>query len=156
MTTFYTVRHACPFDTAELLVLMRELACFEGYIAQFCVTEADLLERGLGDGSRQEFFAFVAETDNEELLGYAVAYVVPFTFDLRPNLMLKELYVRQTTRGVGIGQALMAAVVAFAKERGCARLKWDVLPGNTSAQAFYRSIGGIPDSKWEGWIRVLA
>jgi len=37
-----------------------------------------------------------------------------FTFDLQPNLM-KELYVRETRRGIGIGHALMAAVLASAK-----------------------------------------
>lgn len=156
MEATYTVRHACGSDTTELLLLMRELARFEGYLEQFCVTEDDLLARGLGDGSRPQFFAFVAETGDGELPGYALVYMVPFTFDLRPNLMLKELYVKATTRGVGIGHALMAAVLAFAKELGCARLKWEVLQGNMSAQAFYRSIGGAPDTDWESWIQVLA
>ena len=156
MKATYTVRHACISDAAELLVLMRELARFEGYIEQFYVTEDDLRQRGLCDGSKQQFFAFVAETGDGKLLGYALVYVVPVTFDLRPNLMLKELYVNETTRGVGVGHALMAAVLVSAKELGCARLKWNVLPGNTSAQAFYRSIGGAPDTDWESWIRVLA
>jgi len=156
MEAIYTVRHACISDTTELLVLMRELARFEGYIEQFCVTENDLLERGLCEGSSQQFIAFVAEAGNGEMLGYALVYMVPFTFDLQPNLILKELYVRETRRGIGIGHALMAAVLASAKELGCARLKWDVLQNNMSAQAFYRSIGGLPDSDWESWIRVLA
>lgn len=156
MEEIYTVRRARTSDSTKLLVLMRELARFEGYIEQFCVTEDDLLERGLCDGSSQQFFAFVAAAGNGELLGYALVYVVPFTFDLRPNLILKELYIKETTRGVGIGHALMAAVLGFANELGCGRLKWDVLPGNTAAQAFYRSIGGAPDTDWESWIRVLA
>lgn len=156
MGAVYTVRRARISDATELLFLMRELARFEGYIDRFCVTEDDLLQRGLGDGSRQQFFVLVAETCDGELLAYALAYVVPFTFDLRPNLVLKELYVRESARGVGIGHALMAKVLASAKELGCARLKWDVLPGNTSAQAFYRSVGGAPDTNWESWILVLA
>lgn len=156
MAATYTVRGARASDASGLLVLMRELARFEGYIGQFCVTENDLLERGLCGGPRQQFFAFVAEADNAELLGYAVVYVVPFTYDLRPNLVLKELYVSESTRGAGVGHALMAAVLAAAKELGCGRLKWDVLRGNTPAQAFYRSIGGAPDVTWENWIRVLA
>jgi len=120
------------------------------------VTENDLLERGLHDESKQQFSAFVAEAGNGELLGYALVYAVPFAFDLRPNLVLKELYVRETARGVGIGHALMATVLVFANELGCGRLKWDVLPENTSAQAFYRSIGGVPNRGWESWIRVFA
>ena len=54
MEATYTVRHASTSDATELLVLMRELARFEGYIEQFCVTEDDLRERGLCDGSKQQ------------------------------------------------------------------------------------------------------
>ena len=35
MEAIYTVRHSCISDANELLVLMRELARFEGYIEQF-------------------------------------------------------------------------------------------------------------------------
>lgn len=155
MSSVYTVRRAVRHDATALLALMRELARFEGYLDQFRVSENDLLERGLGDDSRQEFTAFVAESGNRALLGHAVVHTVPFTFDLRPTLVLKELYVDGGTRGVGIGQALMAAVMAEGKTQGCARLKWDVLPGNLRAQAFYRSLGGAPDTRWQGWIRPL-
>ena len=155
MSSMYTVRRADRHDATALLALMRELACFEGYLDQFRVSENDLLERGLGDDSRQEFTAFVAESGSGALLGHAVVHIVPFTFDLRPTLVLKELYVDGGTRGVGIGQALMAAVMAEGTTQGCARLKWDVLPGNLHAQAFYRSLGGAPDTQWQGWIRRL-
>lgn len=60
-----------------------------------------------------------------------------------------------STRGLGIGQALMAAVMEEEKTQGCARLKWDMLPANLHAQAFYRSLGGAPDTQWQGWIRCL-
>ncbi|PRC93228.1 GNAT family N-acetyltransferase [Solimicrobium silvestre] len=152
-TTLSSVRLALASDAANLLTLMRELAVFEKYIAQFCVTEADLLERGLRADSARQFTAFLAEASNGQLLGYAVVYPVPFTFDLRPNLVLKELFVRETARGLGVGQALMTTVVAHAKQQGCARLKWDVMPTNTRAKTFYRRIGGVPDSAWENWIR---
>lgn len=150
-----TVRRAGQHDATALLALMRELARFEGYLDQFSVSEKDLLERGLGDTSQQEFTAFVAESGNGALLGHALVYMVPFTFDLRPTLVLKELYVDSSTRGTGIGQALMATVMVEGKTQGCARLKWDVLPGNLPAQAFYRSLGGAPDTHWQGWIRCL-
>lgn len=156
MAANYTVRPAQRADAGALLALMRALASFEGYRDQFCVTADDLLERGLGDGSLRQFSALVAATADGELLGYAVVYPVPFTFDLRPNLVLKELYVRETSRGAGVGHALMAAVLAAARQLGCARLKWDVLPGNAPAHAFYRSVGGAPDTGWQGWSRALA
>lgn len=156
MTSACTVRRASAGDAAALLVLMRALARFEGYLEQFRVTETDLLERGLGRQSRQEFTALVADDGSGGLLGYAVVCSLPFTYDLSPNLLLKELYVQDSRRGLGVGRALMAAVMHEGRARGCARLKWDVLQGNTRAQAFYRSLGGAPDVRWEGWIRQLA
>lgn len=154
-TPHLNVRKASAADAPELLALMRELASFEGYLPQFRVTEQDLLARGLGPGSQQQFFAFVAESGGQ-LLGYAVAYVVPFTFDLRPNCMLKELFVRGPARGTGAGRALMAAVIDHAVQLDCGRLKWDVLQDNTLAKAFYQSLGAQPDWRWEGWIKTLA
>lgn len=156
MTSACTVRRAGAGDATALLLLMRALARFEGYLEQFRLTETDLLERGLGRQSRQEFTALVADDGSGGLLGYAVVCSLPFTYDLSPNLLLKELYVEDSRRGLGVGRALMMAVMAEGRARGCARLKWDVLQGNTRAQAFYRSLGGAPDVRWEGWIRQLA
>lgn len=155
MTSSCTVRRAGPGDATALLGLMRALARFEGYLDQFRVTETALLERGLDRGPRQEFTALVADDGSGALLGYAVVCSLPFTYDLLPNLLLKELYVDETSRGLGVGRALMMAVMAEGRARGCARLKWDVLQGNTRAQAFYRSLGGAPDVPWQGWIRRL-
>jgi len=148
------IRTAVPADASALLQLMKRLAVFEGYAAQFAVTERDLIERGLGAASAQ-FTAIVAEHAPGELWGYAVVCVLPFTYDLRPTLILKELFVDDAGRGRGVGAAIMAAVVAHARDLGCGRMKWDVLPGNPRAKAFYRRLGGAPDTAWEAWILRL-
>lgn len=155
MAELCTVRRAQPADAAALLSLMRDLASFEGYLEQFRVTEEDLLARGLQGGEQAQFTAFVADNGNGRLTGYAVVYVVPYTYDLRPNLMLKELYVDASQRGAGVGHALMDAVIGFGQQSGCARLKWDVLASNAPARQFYRSLGGAHDARWEGWLRAL-
>lgn len=154
--TAFIIRQAADGDAAALLGLMRELASFEGYIEQFCVREADLRARGLGQQWARQFTALVADAGGGQLLGYAVVYLVPYTYDLRPNLILKELYVCPATRGQGVGRSLMAAVRAYGVETGCARLKWEVLTSNAAAQAFYRGQGGRWDLQWQGWIQVLA
>jgi GNAT superfamily N-acetyltransferase len=149
------VRSAGPADARQLLALMCQLARFEGYAANFAVTERDLVERGLGPVASPQFTAFVAEDADGALRGYAVVYAIPFTYDLRPTLVLKELFVDAQRRGTGAGTALMAAVIEHARTTGCGRLKWDVLPDNERAKAFYRRFGGGPDAAWEHWILRL-
>ena len=155
MAPRYTVRKAVPGDADALLELMQALARFEGYIEQFRVTAADLLERGLSGAAAAQFTALVAADEAGQLAGYAVVYRVPYTYDLRPNLELKELYVNADARGLGIGHALMETVIALGRATGCARLKWDVLSSNAAAKDFYRRLGGAHDQRWEGWIRAL-
>ena len=156
MSAAALVRPAGPADAPPLLALMRELARFEGYDAFFTVTEADLLARGLAPDAAPQFTAFVAEQAGAGLVGYAVVVEQAFTFDLRPTLTLKELYVRDGHRGCGAGQALFDRVVAHGRARGAGRLKWDVLPSNEPARAFYRRQGGAPDPDWERWLLPIA
>lgn len=156
------VRYAAIEDVTPLLNLMKQLALFEGYADQFKVTERDLLERGLAPISSgrmsAQFTAIVVERDAIEgptLLGYAVVYEIPFAFDLRPTIVLKELFVAQGSRCNGLGGALMQAALDHALARKCGRLKWDVLPNNEPAKAFYRRWGGQPVNDWESWHLAL-
>ena len=152
--TTLSIRPALAADAASLLALMRELAVFEGYIDEFCVNENDLLERSLHTACPQ-FMAYVAASPSGELLGYAVVVEIAFTFDLRPDWRLKELYVRATARQSGVGRALMQFVIAEAIMNNCGRLKWDVLPGNQNARRFYSLLGGEPVQDWEAWVLQL-
>ena len=135
------IRRAVARDAEPLLALMRELARFEGYDDRFAVTGRDLVERGLAPDGPAQFTAFVAES-GADLLGYAVVVEIPFTFDLRPTVRLKELYVAAAHRAAGVGGALFEQVRAHARGRGAGRIDWTVLPGNAAAQAFYRRAGG--------------
>ncbi len=152
--TAFTIRPALAADAAGLLQLMRELAAFEGYLADFRVTEEDLRARGL-DAKRPEFRAYVAATSTGALLGYVVLVEIAFTFDLRPDWRLKELYVSAPARQLGVGRTLMQTVIADARQGACGRLKWDVLPDNDKAKQFYRQLGGEPVKDWEAWVLDL-
>lgn len=147
-----TVRLANAGDAEALLQSMERLAEFEGYKADFRVTTKELLARGLAASQGQEFLAFVADCAAGGLSGHAVVQEIPFTFDLRPTLVLKELFVAAADRSRGVGTALMEAVIAYARRRGCGQLRWLVLPGNDAAKGFYERFGGAIDSAWENWV----
>ncbi len=137
------VRSAQPGDVPDLLKQMRALAEFEGYIDEFKIDEKSLLSRAFGD--HPECYIFVA-TGAEGIAGYAVGLVIPFTYDLRPTIVLKELFVEARYRGEGIGAALLRHIVAWTLAQDGARLKWSVLAGNYRAEAFYTQHGGCPES----------
>ena len=145
------VRDFVESDVPQLLELMISLAEFEGYVDEFAVTEEVLRARGLGDNP--EFKALVAEDAGNPgvLLGMAVYYFIPYTFDLRPDIVLKELFVAETARSSGVGEALMLQLASRAKAANCKRLKWLVLPENVRAKRFYAALGATHDASWEAW-----
>jgi GNAT superfamily N-acetyltransferase len=132
-----------------LLELMRRLAEFEHYDADFAVTAETLLVQGF-ERQPPDFVALVAEDTNAPgaLLGMLVYYIIPFTFRARPTLFIKELYVAESGRGQGIGEALMRAAAGEALALGCATIKWQVAEWNTRGRAFYERLGATADDTW--------
>lgn len=147
------VREFNENDAEQLLKLMRGLAAFERYQDEFAVTKHDLIERGLS--ASPQFTALVAINRNDELLGMAVYYLVPYTYDLAPDMVLKELFVSEGARSQGVGEALMKRLQQDAKSHGCKRIKWLVLSDNERAKSFYKRNGGEKDTKWENWTLTL-
>ena len=130
---------------------MRGLAAFERYLDAFAVTRGELARRALGR-TAQCRITVAEDRASKRLLGYAVTVSTPFTYDLKPTVTLKELFVRKQSRGGGVGEALVRAVACQALEAGAGRLKWDVLAGNRRAESFYRSLGGRRVRKWIPWV----
>ena len=135
-------------DVGAVLALMRALAIFEGYDDKFRLTEADLVEHGLGPSPR--FGVLVAERESV-IVGIAVHYIIPWTYDLKPVVWLKELYVAEAARGMAVGHALVEQLRQHAAGIGASAIKWTVLKSNMPAKAFYRSLGGQPDDICEPW-----
>ena len=140
------VRDATAADIPALLGLMRGLAAYERYAADFQVTEAVLLAQWFAGGAR-DFEALLAE-EAGGVLGVAGHYMVPFTYRARPTLYLKELYVAEAGRDRGAGAALMTALAQRARARGCALVKWQVARWNAGAMRFYERLGARPDDGW--------
>lgn len=144
------VREFQKGDADMTLALMRDLARYEGYIDDFRVNTSDLIKNGLGPN--RVFTAFVVPSEDQtKLLGVAVTYTIPWTYDLKPVLVLKELFVAEDARGKGIGKALFQHVLKHGGQCGASRLKWTVLTTNHQAKVFYRGLGGTQDNIWESW-----
>lgn len=66
------------------------------------------------------------------------------TFKARPLMNIHDIAVLPGHRGQGVGQALLAAAEAFARERGCFKLTLEVLTGNRPAWHSYQRFGFAP------------
>jgi GNAT superfamily N-acetyltransferase len=140
------IRKAVEADIPNLLPLMRELAVFENYDGAFAITEEILREHGFRR-SPPDFHCFVAEKNNQ-LVGLAVYYFVPFTYRAKPNVVVKELYVADGHRSEGTGRLLMKAVAQQAEQNGCGMIKWWVAKWNERGVEFYERLGAKIDPDW--------
>ena len=54
---------------------------------------------------------------------------------------MNDLFVAPEARGLGLGEALIAACADRCRGRGVTALTWQTAPDNTRAQALYDRIG---------------
>ena len=79
-----------------------------------------------------------------EAIGLINCFIGYSTFKARPLLNIHDIVVLPEYRGQGVGQALLGAAEAEARERGCCKLTLEILSGNTTAMASYTRFGFEP------------
>ncbi len=119
-----------------MLPLIRSHAAYEHGWAS--VSEAVL--RSALDGTPAVLVAWIA-IQRGELVGYASATVNFSTWTGQPFLYLDCLFVQDSSRGLGVGARLLAAVRAHAAERQLAEIQWQTPDWNGDAIRFYRREG---------------
>jgi GNAT superfamily N-acetyltransferase len=128
------IRALDPRDVPELLPLISALAQHHGETAS--ASTASLSEAmalgwlwGFGAGA--------------PLQGYALAYPVLQAQFGRRGVELHHLFVVPSHRGRGLGKALIAAVEADARDRGCAFVRIGAHAGNAAAGPLYQAAGYV-------------
>ncbi len=58
-----------------------------------------------------------------------------------PLVVVRAVYVEAEARGVGLGEAMLHLVIAWAEAEGCAGVDAYALPGNRPAKAFFEDLG---------------
>ncbi|HIT84630.1 MAG TPA: GNAT family N-acetyltransferase [Candidatus Ornithomonoglobus intestinigallinarum] len=98
----------------------------------------------LADDTRPVF----AAVDGTSLLGYAFCVVTDHTPDNNltdiKTLYIDDLCVDETARGKHIGTSLYGHVKKWAKENGFYNITLNVWSCNKSAEAFYKTLGLVP------------
>ena len=134
-----------PQDAPALAAMIRALADYER-LSHLCVgTEDDLRAAIWGPDPAAE--VLIARVDDVPV-GFALFFHTFSTFLAHRGLWLEDLFVYPEHRGAGIGKALLRAVAAVARDRGCGRFEWSVLDWNAPAIRFYESLGATVMPDW--------
>jgi GNAT superfamily N-acetyltransferase len=142
-----SVRPIARADLPRVWEMVHGLARFEK-LEDILTGSAEALARGLFE-EPVRIEGLVAERGGE-LVGYALFHYTYSSFRTNPRHWLEDLFVEESARGSGAGEALFAEFCRIALARGCHRVEWDVLDWNP-ARGFYRRMGAEPAD--EGWSR---
>lgn len=140
------IRSAAPADVPLVLGFIRALARFEKLEHEVESGGAEERLRAHLFGPHPACEVLIAEAGGAPV-GFALFFGVYSTFKTEVCIHLEDLFVEPEARGRGIGEGLLRAVAAVARDRGCARVQWNVLDWNAGAIAFYERLGAtvLPD-----------
>lgn len=142
----FAVRPAVQADVPAIFRLIKELADFEKAPQEVINTPDQLLRDGF-ISNPPLFMAQVAEDDKSEIVAFSLCYIRYSTWK-GPVLYLEDLYVKESYRGKGIGNALFESCLIYAREAGYKRLTWQVLDWNQPAIDFYKKWNAHLDPEW--------
>jgi GNAT superfamily N-acetyltransferase len=131
------IRSVAPADFAQWLPLWQGYNLFYGRPA---------LPEDITQSTWSRFFdrnepmhAIVAEKDGQ-LFGLAHYIFHCSTIQIPPTCYLADLFTNESSRGKGIGRALIDAVYQRAKEAGCPRVYWHTHETNLTAMKLYDKV----------------
>jgi GNAT superfamily N-acetyltransferase len=135
------IRPATPADLDALIPLIRTLFALEPDYP----FDPDKVRRGLTLLLAMPDLAGVWVVDQQgAVLGLCSAQIVISTAEGGPSAWVEDLVIHPQARGRGLGRALMAAVSAWARERGVTRLQLLADRDNAPALGFYQHLGWQP------------
>ena len=133
-----TIRPAHEMDFPEIFSLITEFSVFQGTPEKVSITVDQMQE------NKELFNCLVAETKDKHIIGFASFFFAYYSWSGKA-LYLDDLYVKETFRNQAIGKMLFDAVLVYAKNNHCNKMRWLVSKWNTNAIGFYKSIGANID-----------
>ena len=137
------IRKATDQDAPAIAELLRSIGLFAHINAEPPQATLDHVARHLGfchaDNSHS---VYVALDLTGEIVGYCAVHWLPYLMLPGPEGYVSELFLRESSRGLGIGGRLLETVSTEAKKRGCSRLMLLNLRDRESYQrGFYKKQG---------------
>ena len=139
-----TVSAASAADLVDLIRL------FAGYLRFYQVPRADadiaaFLRARLERGDSQ---VFIARDGRGAAQGFVQLYPFLSSLALEPAWLLSDLYVDESARRCGVGEALMNAARAHAEATGACGLQLETAKTNLAGQRLYERLGYVRDEQF--------
>lgn len=141
-TTSVVIRPAQLEDLGAMVPLLQALFAIEEDFRP----DPDRQRRGLTrflDGCGKHRAILVAESKGR-VIAMASIQILISTAEGGPVGLVEDVVVAEDCRGCGVGRHLMAAIVAWAEERGLTRLQLLADRTNFGALDFYNQEGWLP------------
>jgi GNAT superfamily N-acetyltransferase len=142
----FTIRRPSIEDAELVLQLILELATYERLEDRVTATIDDVKNTLFLNNPNAH--VLIAEEDGEAV-GFVLYHTSYSTFLCKYCIHIEDLYVRETSRGKGYGEALVNTICNIASENDYGRVDWVVLDWNQSAIQFYNHIGAEEMSEWK-------
>lgn len=136
------IRVGTPADAEAISKLASEFHAYLhelGDAMQFYFNGSTYLRDGFGENPA--FTALMAESDDAEVVGYLILSFGYDTDRSRRLAYVDDVFVREASRGRGIGKALMVHAAEIARTQGVETLWWGVHERNDDAMRFYKKLG---------------
>jgi len=133
------IRQAEINDSKIILDCIRGLAEHVNQLHEVSATEQDIKDSFFDANSHIK--AFIAETDEKLVCGFALIFKTFSTFKAKSNFFLEDLYVFPEFRNRGVGFSLFNYVKEYAQKHGAQKIEWYVNNANVGAIGFYEKIG---------------
>jgi GNAT superfamily N-acetyltransferase len=119
---------------------------WEGYNAFYGRKGETALPEAISNMTWSRFFdayehvhALVAE-QSSQLVGIVHYLFHRSTISIEPSCYLQDLFTNESSRGKGVGRALIHEVYRRAVDAGCSRVYWHTHETNTTAMALYNKV----------------
>ncbi len=135
------IQQATPADLDDLTPL------FAGYLHFYAVDKPlpALRDFLAGRLSRGDSTIFIARDERGAASGFVQLYPLFSSLALQPAWLVSDLYVNETARRQGVGEALMNAARGHAEASGACGLQLETAKSNLAGQALYERLGYVRD-----------
>lgn len=136
-----TIRSATREDAAVMHQMIEGLSRAMERESDYHATTKDYEQYGFGDDA---CFKTLLAFQGVEPVGIVIYFYEFSTWHGRPGVYIQDLYVNSSTRGSGVGQQLLQAVIQRALRRDACYMRLSVYIDNESAAGFYSKLGFEP------------